>query len=145
MKIISHERAETRAHNAAGKDWAFALDDTGTLACDVDDDAALAVFLHPRNANLFRADEPPAPLTRPAAAPPEAAKPVKGKGKAAAPPEAESAAAASAKLILDNDEATVLNLIEQIKDAAVLAELNKQEQGRALARINVLAAIAKRG
>src|SRR5690606_2092970 len=65
MLIASRETKSGRIHRVAGKNWTFvAAGADGPPVCEVDDDAAVAVFLHQRNANLFYSlDNPPA-LTR---------------------------------------------------------------------------------
>lgn len=69
MRIASRESVPGRVHSVAGKAYTFnPLPNTASpMVCDVEDPAAVAVFLHQRNANLFYAYDPPAvTITRPA-------------------------------------------------------------------------------
>lgn len=185
MRIASREKAPGRTHRVAGKDWTFAPEKTdGPNVCKVDDPAAQAVFLDPRNANLFYALDAPAPLTRtrPAAAPPAPdlsllAQPVVAIRKALAAGdidhgtlhalrEAEAAGAArktiladldarlnrqhdtseagaQAALILDNDEAAVVEILTSIKDQAILQAAREHEQahGRRATVLNRIEAL----
>jgi hypothetical protein len=130
MRIASRERAPERTHNVAGKEWTFKLDKAGLLVCEVDDEAAAAVFLDERNANLFYAPDEVAAPTRPG----RGGQKRGDKGEKAGsnpPPPPPSDHAEAARLILANEADVVLGILDQVNDAAVLAELKKQEAERA--------------
>ena len=76
MRIASREKIAGRTHAVAGNNYTFnpAPGTTEPMVCEVADQAAIAVFLDPRNSNLFYAAEPVATeLTRPAALPKQVA------------------------------------------------------------------------
>jgi hypothetical protein len=186
MLIASRETTPGRTHSVAGKNWTFNQTvPGGPMVCDVPDEAAQAVFLDLRNANLFYALDPNvAPLTRAAGPVPttplptdvdltildqavpkiaallpdlndaqltaiEAAE-VAGKTRkgliAAIEDERARRAgpvsnlAAGAALLIDNDLPVLLQLLDKVTDAALRAEVLRQEQQNQ-ARPEVIAAL----
>ena len=62
---IEQRVANTRYHEAVGKQWKFAPEtEDGPLVCDVTDPAAVEIFLADRNSNSFYALNPAADLKR---------------------------------------------------------------------------------
>lgn len=144
MRIASKEKSGPRVHNVAGKDWKFEAEagTDGPLVCDVTDQEAQAVFLDERNENTFYSLDPSAKLKRGS----------KGGKKSSAGGEEATAGnkpsgggddvlRTQAALLVQNDAATLLALLDQVQDKAILAEVQKQEVEGA-ARADVLAKLA---
>lgn len=131
MLIATYEKQPGRTHNVAGTDYTFnpAPGSTEPMVCEVDDPAALAVLLHPRNANLFYSLDAPATLTRAAVA---------------ATSGATSAADLSFDLsLLDQSVRAIREVLPNIDDQAQLNALLAAEQA-GQARKTVIADIAHR-
>lgn len=127
MLIATYEKQPGRTHNVAGTDYTFnpAPGSTEPMVCEVDDPAAVAVFLHPRNANVFYALDAPAKLTRAAVA-------------------ATGGAASAADLsLLDQPVRAIREVLPNIDDQAQLNALLAAEQA-GQARKTVIADIAHR-
>lgn len=133
MKVASRERAPGRTHEVAGRSYTFNAEPgtEGPNVCEVADPAALAIFLHDRNKNLFYAAEPvTTTLTR---------------APSGGMTEAEKAAAARAEELATVASKNANDVIEAIADfgADDLAALAAIESANG-SRKTVLAAIEKR-
>lgn len=148
MLIGYRGRADGRVKVVAGKNWTFKRRDDlagRPLCCEVDDEAAVAVFLSQHNANLFYALDRPAALKRDTPGGDSAGADKRGaqtrvnqkggqksKAKTETPPTSdESNDTKAARLVIENDEASVLAILDNVKDAKVRAEALRLENARA--------------
>jgi len=138
MRIGYRNKRAGRVKTVAGKDYTFEKISPNNPAsdcfCDVKDEAAIGIFLAPKNANLFYdLDAKPTALTRSAPTP-------------VIEPEPEGDAAnAAAKALVDGTAADLIEAIEASTDRTFLVAVQGFEDARdGGARKGVTKALEKR-